>query len=345
MRESTALPISVRFAEHWLSDNSKFIRDEVASRERCYLSLRERLRPYLQDKGLIQRTKSADPVELAAVDAAVVDVALDDMWLVLVQAARHKSGHTVFDEPQRHGPVEHGVRRYLRTPARAVREMMLLAESIGPVIADNSLWSMLMEFNLAITSYHDDGLYRIKSLANVIDGLGEGGGFMRMISNESIVAIPKLGIARSLSNDPKYESYFSTPISDRDAFTILLDEDEFLVPQALSKLGQFGVEARSGMSPSDRSKVIAIYKDELFYTYYRPWGFKKAYRIEGRAGMLSDEIMASIKSATSTREIAEPLPQFYVDHAVKQLHAISLLYGEANRFRIPFVGFNRTYKR
>lgn len=337
-----ALPISVRFAEPWLADNSTFIRNEIEARKSTYVSLRDRLRPLLQDKGLIKKTQQAAPVELAAVDAAVVDVALDDMWIVLVQAARYKADHTDFDIPQRHGPVEHGARRYLRTPARAIREMLLLSDQIGPVIADNSLWSMLMEFNQAITSYESDGLDRIKSIAAVIDQIRDGG-FRRMLENECLIAMPKLGITQSLSNNPKYSEHFATAISDRDAFTIILDENEYLIPQSLSELGQFGIEAR--IPQGDRTKISMIYKEELFYTYYRPWSFKKAYRIEGRIAMLSPTILSSIRTATSTREIAEPLPQFYVDHAVKQLHAMAILYGDSNRFRMPFVGFSRAAKK
>lgn len=332
-------PISVVFAEPWIKDNQLFINNELAARDRTLLSLRDRLRPRLLADGLICIANPSDCDSLGAVDASVVDVTFDELHLVLVQAAYYCDGHTYLDIPQRHGPVDEEVRRYLNVPARSAREILLLADVTSPTIADNSFWSLLMEFNLAITSLRK---YRIDIIEPMIDDLCNGT-FLRMLENTFVIAMPKIGVTDSLSKTNEYKQYFESKISDREAYTCVLDEGEYIKPRFLSLLGEFGVET-DRISEKSRDRIRYIYKKELFYTYFRPWRYKKAYRIEGRESMLCDRTFASVKAATCYREIAEPLPQFYVDRVVKQLHGISQLYGEANRFRtsIPFIGFNRT---
>lgn len=333
--------ISVRFADPWIADNQSFLTEIAVGRNRTLDSLRDHVRPRMIDGGFIKNARPSDHFSLAAVDAAICDAQIDDVAILLVQAARHIDGVTDFDPPFRFGPFSSDLVRHIRTPARMARETALLAASPGITIADNSLWSFLMEFNQAITARHNVG-NEADSFCELIDDMIARGDFLRMLQNENIIAMPKLGISQSLSKSAKFSEFFYGPVTDRAACSIILDTDEYLSPQPLSVVGKFGVERRFGEA-KDSELIQHIYENDLFFTYYKPWPYKQAYRIEGRKSVLSDALFASVKDATKVREIAEPVPQFMVDHAVKQLSGIATLYsGDANRFRMPFFGYHRT---
>ena len=219
------------------------------------------------------------------------------------------------------------------------REVRLLSQSDKTTIADNSFWSFLMEVNQAITAFEqlegDAPAYK-----KVVDEL-VGGTFLSMLQNRSVIAMPKLGVSESISKNVDLKQYFFGPVSDREVCSQVLDAGEYFFPLPLASIGEFGIEKR-GFKDSERQEIRGIYKDDLYYTYFRPWEYKRAYRIEGRKDCLTDDLFASIKEATKYREIAEPEPQFLVDFNLRQLGAIVPLYGDYNRFRMPFLGYHRT---
>ena len=335
-----ALPISVRFAEPWIEDNKKFVDQVKNGYANTLNNIRDELRPRLQKARLIKKVGDGEPFSLAAVDASVVDVHIDDLATVLVQAALYIDGETKFDVPKRFGPFTAEDARFVRTPARVSREVAMLAEvpAVQTVIVDNSFWSFLMEVNQAITAMHNrfggDGEYSAIT-ENVVNG------FVLMMENPNAIAMPKSGVSQSLSKNPKFKDLFSVPIADRAVCTRVLEPGEALTPMSLKEVGSFGVEQRQ-FTPAQTKRIKEIYEKEIYFTYYKPWAYSRAYRIEARKEKLTNDLFASIKEATKFREIAEPEPQFLVDYAVKQIGAVQQLYGGLNQFRVPFVGFHRT---
>lgn len=336
-----AAVISVRFADPWIADNRNFLETIASGRNKTLEQLHSSMRPSMLDSGFIKRTTEGTAFKLAAVDAAICDEQIDDISILLIQAARHYDGATEFDPPCRFGPFSSEITRHIRTPARMVREASLLAASEQVTIADNSLWSFLMEFNQAITARHN-AADQAGEFCDLVDTFTAAGAFLQMLENERVIAMPKLGVSQSLAKSERFARFFDGPVTDRAACSVLLEADEYLVPQPLSVVGQFGVERRFG-EQADADAIKHIYEKELFFTYYKPWPYKQAYRIEGRRDALTPDLFASVKEATQIREIAEPEPQFMVDHAVKQLSGIAKLYnGDTNRFRMPFFGYHRT---
>lgn len=333
------MPMTVRFAQPWIDDNRAFLSQMEEGRNRTIEHLKENIRPKLLEAGFIKTAGDDKPSIMAAVDAAVCDVQLDDIALVLVQAAIYSDGVTTFDAPFRFGPFSAEAVRFIRTPARMAREVALLAKAQTMTIADNSLWSFLMEFNQAITARHNLASEE-PQFANLVDTLTNGD-FVRMLENENLVAMPKLGVSQALAKNKLFSEYFYGPVTDRAACSLILDEGEYLYPQPLSSIGSFGIEKR-GSEEGDRETIRYIYEKELYFTYYRPWRYKQAYRVEARKALLNNKLFSSIKEATKFREIAEPEPQFMVDFNVKQLSGIAKLYGDANRSRMPFFGYHRT---
>lgn len=338
--DNQAYPISVRFADPWIEDNRSFLKEVADGRQKTIESLREKLRPRMIERGLITEAESGEVYPVGAVDASVHDVPIGDISTVLVQAARHINGETEFDMPFRLGPFTDEVVRFVRTPARMSREIFMLARSEELTIADNSFWSFLMEANQAITNKHDQ-VMGIKQFEYVVDELAQKT-FPEMVKNRNVIAMPKLGTTQSLQKSHHFKDLFDGPVTDREVGSIVLEENEYIYPQPLSALGSFGVENR-GFSSDDRATIKEVYNRQLYYTYYKPHGYKKrCYRIEAHKDMFTNDLFSSIKAVTKYREIAEPEPQFLVDFAVQQLGAISRLYSEDNQFRMPFLGYHRT---
>jgi len=329
------LPITCRFANPWIEDNSVFVKTlgEIGS---TVTSARTALRERMEDS--ILKAEPAEHHELAAVDSSNITVEIADFSTVLAQAAIHYRGETTFGQTMRFGPMDSESARSFYISARIAAECELLAGATTPVIADNSLWSFLMEANQAITSWgNSEKRDDLTSVINLIESL-----FLPMLQNKNLLAMPKSGTSSSISNHPDYKDLFTTRVSDKFVLSQVLEPGEYTRPKLLGVLGHFGIERRAEW---DVDAINAMYTRELYYTYYKPWPYKSCYRIEGRKCALSDATFASVKEATRHRTIAEPLPQFMVDVAVKQLVGISELYGDSNSHRIPFTGFNRTFRR
>lgn len=344
--EHQSTPISARFAQPWIDDNQQFVEQVVDEYTGVMERLRDELRPKLTKSRLVQKTKQGTPSPMAAVDAAIVDVMVDDMSTVLVQAAVHFNDKTHFDEPCRFGPFTSEDARYVRTPARVSRETAMFSKVPEGqiVIVDNSFWSFLMEVNQAVTASNKQ-MKGDEEYESIVENLVKQ--FTEMMENPSIIAMPKRSVSQSISKNPRFSSCFKRPIADKSVATRVLDEGEYLKPISLKDVGSFGssstvnVEMRN-FTKEQVKRIKEIYEKELFFTYYKPWSYSRAYRVEARKERLNDDLFASIKEATKYREIAEPEPQFMVDHAVKQISHIQKLYGGLNRFRLPFTGFHRT---
>lgn len=343
------LPISVRFAEPWVEDNKQFVEQVKSEYSGVLTRIKDDLRPKLEKSRLIKKAGKGKPSLMAAVDASVVDVQVEDMSTVLVQAALHYDGKTDFDKPMRFGPFTSEDARYVRTPARFSREVaMLNACPAGQtVIVDNSFWSFLMEVNQAITAFSNH-LGSDERFEGIVDEIVSG--FPMMLENEFAIAMPKSSVSQSISKNPKFKDLFVQPIADRPVCSRVLDADEYLRPEPLKDVGSFGMGKKNKVnveqrkfSPQQVDRIKEIYESELYFTYYKPWPYSRAYRIEARKDKFTNDLFASIKEATRLREIAEPEPQFLVDHAVKQINAVQQLYsGKLNAFRTPFIGFHRT---
>lgn len=343
-------PISVRFAQPWIEDNLEFIEKDLVGRKKTIGKLKE-LRYHLleNDSRAIQKHTDGCAYELAAVDASVVDVsvgATSDIATVLVQAALHESGNTTFDKPCRYGPFDTETISKIRPVARLYRELIMLECVSGVTIADNSMWSFLMEANMAITNFHAH-MSHVDAYGEIVRDISAGGLFRRFLENKNIVAMPKLGVSQSFYK--RYPDFFYGVVSDREVCSVILEEGEYLYPKSLMEKANFGDPTRSVVNVEmrgwvkDYEQIKHVYMNDLYFTYYRPWGSKRCYRIEGRKELITDrDFLASVKQATKYREIAEPLPQFMVDYATKQISAVSRLYGELNQFRLPFLGFHRT---
>lgn len=325
-------PIPARLLQPWIEDNSVFIQG-LAERRRCLESATE-----LRKSLAIRQASSCDPVLLAAVDAAVIDVPIGDMVSVLIQVVHvADSGQTTFGHPIRATGVNGYDISLARMPLRVAAECQMLTASQSPTIADTSYWSVLMEVNQTITRYENGGANNVY-LSQAFHELIRAGRFLDMLRNEQVIAMSKT------NQSCKYAQQFA---SDREMLGKALHPGEFLVPQGLASIttGNFGIEKR-GFTDSERDEVHNIYTQQLGVTFYKPHAWSRAYRIEGRLRLLNDDawlmpLLSAIHHHTKTRT-AEPWPQFMTDWTSKRIQSLATLYGDLNFHRTPFYDPART---
>jgi len=330
-------PIPARLIGPWIADNAVFVRDVVKERRRQMESLREKRAEKLRD-GKIMSVKSADRATLAAVDAAVVDVPLGDILSILIQVVHvDDAGMTMLGTPVRASGISGNVLSLARTPMRIVTEMEVLSQAETITIADTSFWSLLMEVNQAITRNANNSSDRY--LSNAVDSLVRRRLFLETISNPNVIAMSKSNQACRVAGPF---------VSDREAYGQILEPGEYIVPGRLTEEtdGKFGVEHR-GFNDAERDEVQDTYERQLGVVYFKPHPWSRAFRIEARLSLLSDEawlmpLLNAVAHHTRARSIIEPWPQFMADWTAKQIAAVAKLYGDMNFHRVPHLDPART---
>ncbi len=204
--------------------------------------------------------------------------------------------------------------------------------------------------------------------------LGIDGSFYRMIRNKQIISLSKTGISQFFLNlllsamgpsDPENYVLAST-LNDRAVLRHVLEPGEYTTPQSLYHTVQEGGSVKSWkrsrfathFEPTDgpdpfeaRERVFDEYglpKDaseeikgrRLFVSYYRPYAWARAYRIEFHEAMLASRespsdvnltgqgerfqrVLASVRQSL-TPEAKEPLAQVLADLRAKVSAATAL---------------------
>ena len=216
-------------------------------------------------------------------------------------------------------------------------ELSLLADTSEVTIMDNSFWSVLMNINQAATKNKSGGIANkdavdlLSDLALFPDSL-----LLQVLRNSNVIAMSKSAIADSISVSLGYMS-----ISDKAIMTIALNEDEFLHPQVLGKgalNARFGIHNEIGLA-EERKEIDSIYSNELMVTFYKPWPFKPAYRVEFHKSRKDElqTILQRIKFDTRHRTIIEPENQFLADRVAKSISELPMLYNSAALQRYPTI--------
>jgi hypothetical protein len=331
-------PLPVQFMQPWLEDNAQYLKD-MAERAAQFGHRLNILRN--EHKHLI---KTAEPVSrclLGAVDAASISETYNDQMSILVQAVRvDDGGKTTLGHPQRVTGVDSLEMKLSENPMRVAEECRMLAGADGPVIADTSFYSFLMEVNMAI--HRKQLMPKHQVFVDAVRSLVLDHTFIDMMQNSNVIPMSKRGQSSTLCEG----------ISDRVVLTHMLHEGEYLSPRpfsdALDNAG-LGISKDSGFNETERKSLVDLFSKQLGVIFFKPHPWSKALRIEARIDLLrnSDWIMpvlAAISHHTATnRLVSEPWPQFMADYTVKQISEVNrYLYGEANQFRFPL--FTQTWQ-
>jgi hypothetical protein len=283
-------------------------------------------------------------IKLGAIDSASVPVALGEVMTVISLAVHYQPDV----EPRHIGNRRTGFNdeafKHLSNALRLHGELSLMSSSQSIAIADNSWWSYLMDSNKLITAYNklsaNNGRETFRDLYEDCfhpdDGL-----FVQAVENPYLIAMSKTGSSKSTSKRYGYSQFFQVPVSDLALFSNLLQPGEYTKPRLLKEAtdGSFGVEQR-GWSERDVSRIRSRFegRDGLHVTFFKPWVYKKAYRIEFGYETFGKEddmhnLLAAIQEDTQHHGIIEPVSQMYADRLAKQVSALAQMYGTIN---MPF---------
>lgn len=279
-----------------------------------------------------------NPYPVGAVDGANVEVVTGQVMTHVTLAVHYSHNQEALPHPYRVTGYDNEAFSQLARYIRMFSELELLAKTEEPVIADGSWWSFLMDTNKFLTTYYNaiENGDDVSVFTPLHDALTQSV-FLQAISNPNIIAMSKRGTSSYWCNLNTYKEYFSQPVSDLALFTKILQEGEYTRPVGLKATtdSSFGIEKR-GWSEDTRNKINKRYTDRngLHVFFYRPWNFKRAYRIECGYEVIQNgyifEIMSSIRQQTQYPGIVEPYAQLMADRLAKQVSALSRLYGEIN---------------
>lgn len=223
----------------------------------------------------------------------------------------------------------------LATLLRLWAELDLLSRAEETVIMDNSFWSVLQNANV-VAYQHKNGAFDQDNIQDFLDLTisQKDSLFLHTIRNPSIIAMSKSAVADALSKTVGYEK-----LKDKILMTLVLNEDEFLEPLLLGK-GE--LNARFGIHPDigdaeTRKEIDSIYAKDLLVTFYKPWRFKPAYRVEFHKSQWDGfpNVLRRIKWDTRHQTIIEPENQFLADRFAKSVGGLVEMYKSAAAHRYP----------
>jgi len=279
----------------------------------------------------------SEPVILSipAVDSATVIEQKNSVILAMVAGVRYGDSVDVYFK-RTVSPFESDQGSLLMI-LRMHAELSLLSSINEFTIMDNSFWSVLMNINRAATKKKSGGLSDYDAVSLLEDlALFPDSLLIRMLRNPYVIAMSKSAIADSISTSLGYMS-----ISDKALMGLALRENEFLNPLVLGKgelNARFGIHSDIGLE-DERREIDRIYSTDLLVTFYKPWAFKPAYRVEFHSSQRAElqSILQRIKYDTRHRTIIEPENQFLADRIVKSVSELVTLYGAAAIQRFPSI--------
>lgn len=300
------------------------------------------IRPSLDD--------SESPLPLHAVDSSSHDITLGTLCTCIGLAVDYHD-HDRYQIAHRRvsGPNTEAF-RHVAGGIRLQLELRLLSAADRLTIADLSFWSLLMDSNKLITAYEnlEDGEDRFRDMVDECFASEGPRTLLKTLRNPNVIAMSKIASSSSLCRSDTYRRFFAHEVADRVLMSRVLRPGERTLEVSLKELGSMGLAGnkvnieRRLIDDPDRRAIETAFKSELFVTFYRPWDFHGAYRIEFHRERFPDarslaSLFATIKHATRHPTILEPSPQFVVDQMCRFIHEVAKIYGPINHFRSPNV--------
>jgi hypothetical protein len=326
------------------ADVGQFMDELRAGEEELQRSL-EPIRKALQDdQAICTAPTDAPSATLGAVDASSIIEHRSGFALLLALGIRVSPRGLVhnYQRWMGHDDIDFGA---LAQSVRLSLELDLLHDVDHFTIADHSFWSLLMVANQtchALTHTAGETQARFEDLHAHMLTLD--GTFVRCLRNPYVIGMSKTATGNTFAE----KQGLTLPIADRSLFSLLLQENEYVKPKPIKLMtrGSPGVET----SIADKHEIEDLFRanDGLLCTFYKPWLFQHAYRVEFHASLLQHspglhDLLQAIKAATRFRGILEPQPQFLADSIAKQLSPATELYVAAGlRIKSELMGIFRT---
>jgi hypothetical protein len=197
-----------------------------------------------------------------------------------------------------------------------------------PVIGINSLTSMstLDEPHLQQVAWD------ILNQFNVIDSLN------KAMTNPNVVYMVKYDSSQEIGL--KFLSDFNSKLDDKTIMTLILKSDEYTKPLPvgqtpktkkvwgdlyISVSNKFDFHGKRDSIKEGLNKAIILPKNhKIYFTYYKPYQWSPAYRIEMKENCAKTDIefakvLKAVKEQVVSTEIKEPYPQYLADMMAKSI--------------------------
>lgn len=195
---------------------------------------------------------------------------------------------------------------------------------LTPIIGLNSMLSLTIESLSPLAAEILEQHQTLRTLAN-------------FFTRPSIVSMVKYDSSRELSLS-WFEGKF--PFDDRTLMTTLLEPGEYSIPVSAAqtkerrqqlqdlhiRIAYPNFPDKDTMNAELERAIQPARRDNIFVTYYRPYDFAPAYRIELkqeaiRSSVRMATILQAVKEQVVSPEIREPYPQYLADEMAKSVSA------------------------
>lgn len=197
-----------------------------------------------------------------------------------------------------------------------------------PIIGINSLTSMssLDEVHFQQTTWE------IINNFNVINSL------KKTMTNPNVVYLVKYDSSQDIGLS--FLKDFNLTLDDKTIMSLILNSDEFTKPLPvgqtdktkkvwgdlyISVSDKFDFHGQRQSIKDDLNNAISLPKNrKIYFTYYKPWKWSPAYRIEMKENCATTEIelakvLRAVKEQVVSTEIKEPYPQYLADMMAKSI--------------------------
>lgn len=271
----------------------------------------------------IEQTFGSDSVLVVAVGVPGLGSTNYPTWTDVQYRKWHQVLHRSAEEESRRFALGILACLKLEVGASAPHDVIYFDGShITPIIGINS---MLSANSLGFGAFATDLVVTRKAVRHLAD-------FYR---DERFVCVANRDVSKELA---KFYLPGNDAVSDQMLMTIVLDEGEFTAPQPLAlsedrrhQMQELHIFARLPDLPDkeslEKSLMAAIrpaIDNQIYFTYYRPFEFSQAIRIEMKKSVVESpkqlaRILASVRTQLTGPEITLPYPSFLAKSMTKSV--------------------------
>lgn len=194
------------------------------------------------------------------------------------------------------------------------------------VLLDGSFIVLLIYLNQGLTSFAEapsllrDEFQQRWQKKQILEG------FLGLLQSDRTVAVPKYSGRNELSSIVDLTDLPGT--DGKTLATLILEPDEYTTPMSIYHFGEEDREYHLPRTycPSEKQEEMNRQIGEMRVTFYRPYGWAPAVRLELTAPIASSQnrlsmVLEGIKKQFFSPAVTEPYPLFLADRMVKSLGA------------------------
>lgn len=222
--------------------------------------------------------------------------------------------------------------------AMTTLELLVLANTPHDVIiADGSHQTPIIGINslTSMSSLSDEMLQDL--MLKMVNELQVTSSLKKAMENPNIVYMVKYDSSQDIGQSILQD--FSLNVDDKTTMTLILDSDEFTKPLPVGQTDKsnkvwsdlnisistkFNFVGKEKLKQELNEAIILPKNRKIYFTYYKPYEWSPAFRIEikekcARSEIELAKVLKAIKEQVVSTEIQEPYPQYLADLMAKSV--------------------------